>query len=446
MAASNITPETTEAKKANKTESIAAPVPAQKSGSGAASTLATFAFLLSIGAGGGAYYVWTLLDAEKQGSTMALASLQQQFETEMQNSQVAIRNELSQTQSAIKNELSTGQKALLVELSTKAQTIESMAKQIETTTNTKLASAESDLSSAKTDLTTAQVELGKANQSISETKKRQESLEVSLEAVYTRIGNTSRDWIIAEADYLLKVANHRLQLEQDVVTSIQALTLADMRINSLDDPTMTEVRNIIAQELVTLQTLPIPDQAGVSMQLSQLQDQVDQLPLSSRTQPVHKDTPEFQAGDAMEVETWKALPLAMLDVLKGMVAVNYNDKPMEPLLSPEQVNNLHENLKLKLEQARMVLLRGDEALYASNMTLAIDWTSKHFNTEEVSTKKFLDTLNYLKTKQVTLKIPDISTSLRALRKVANRLEMNLPSLGNNTSGGLSDDTNKLAMN
>lgn len=447
MASSNSNPEKTEAKKANKTtESTAAPAPVQKSGSGAASFVAGLAFILSASAGGGIYWVWDQMNQEKQGSASAIAQLQQQLQTELAKSQQAIENtkktienEIAQTEATIKSETSETKQAMSTELTAKSMEIESMAKLIESSTEAKIAAAESNL-------TAAQAELGKANQNIKETQKRQESLETSLEAVYARIGNTSREWVIAEADYLLKIANHRLQLEQDVTTSIQALTLADKRINSLSDPALNEVRNIIAQELIALQTLPIPDQAGVSMQLSQLQEQVDQLPLVARTQPTHQDTTEFQADDAMKVDSWQTLPVAILEVLKGMVSVNYNDKPIEPLLSPEQVKNLHENLKLKLEQARIVLLRGDENLYTANLDLAIDWTSKHFNTEEVTTKKFLDTLNYLKTKQVTLKTPDISTSLRTLRRVAKRLEMNLPRMNDNASKNMTGENNNVAMN
>ncbi|HFE38370.1 MAG TPA: hypothetical protein ENK06_08150 [Gammaproteobacteria bacterium] len=445
MAAPETNPEKTEAKKANKTtESIAAPAPVQKSGSGFALTLAIVAILVS---GGGIYKGMEAINLEKQNTATALADLQRKIDSELQNNQAAIRNELSQTESAIKNELSTGQRALLTELATKSQAIETLAKQVESNTAAKIGAAETTLAKAKSDLSTALVELGKANQSIRETKKRQESLETNLAAVYKRIGNTSREWAIAEADYLLKIANHRLQLEHDVTTSIQALTLADKRINSLADPALAEVRNVIAQELVALQTLPIPDQAGVSMQLAQLENQVDRLPLAARTQPVNqKNTKEFKADDAMKVESWEALPVAVLDVLKGMVAVNYNDKPLEALLSPEQVKNLHENLKLKLEQARMVLLRGDEKLFTSNIDLAIDWTNKFFNVDEVATKKFLDTLNYLKTKQVVLKVPDISTSLRTLRSVAKRLEMNLPDINSNASTVVDDKAANLVMN
>jgi len=437
-----------EAKKANKTADASPPAKAtpapvaaapKKSGSGFGTTVAVLALGVSAAASYGVYWTSQQMQAEKNASAATIATLQQQLKTELSKSQEALQNELNQSTDAIKSEVSQTQQTIQSELASKTQELQALAQSIETTTTEKIAAAEANL-------TTAQAELGKANSGITETKKRQESLEVSIDGLYNRMGNTSRDWVIAEADYLLKVANHRLQLEQDVTTSIQALTLADKRINSLDEPALNEVRNVIAQELVALETLVLPDQAGVSMQLTELQSQVDQLPLQARTLSVKNESDEFQADDAMKVESWEALPLAIFDVLKSLVSVTHLDKPMEPLLSPEQVNNLHENLKLKLEQSRIVLLRGDQSLYDSNMTLAINWTEQFFNTEEVATKKFIDSLNYLKGKPVTLKTPDISSSLRALRKVAKRLEMNIPSLEKNAQNELSNESSNVAMN
>jgi len=438
MPASNNTTEKTEAKKANKTTETTPNTPPapQKSGSGMATFMATLAFGLSAAAGYGIYWTSEQAKAEKQVAATqlqsAISSLQSELTSQLKQTQQAAQ----QTEAALKKSMMDNEAALKSELDAKAKTIADLSQQIESTTTEKISAAESNL-------TSAQAELGKAHHDIKETQKRQQSLEVSIDGLYSRIGNTSREWVIAEADYLLKIANHRLQLEQDVTTSIQALTLADKRLNSLSEPALNEVRNVIAQELISLETLPIPDQAGVAMQLSKLQDQVDQLPLTARTQPVHKDSPEFQADDAMTVENWQKLPLAILDILKGMVSVNYNDKPIEPLLSPTQVKNLHENLKLKLEQARIVLLRGDQKLYDTNMDLALAWTNKHFNTEEVSTKKFVDTINYLKSKQVVLKVPDISSSLRTLRKVAKRLEMNIPNVGDASQ---TNSSSNVAMN
>lgn len=432
------TQETTEAKKANKTqEMVPAPVATQqKSGSGFATTLAAFAFVLSSAAGYGIYWNWQQMMQEQNNSAETIAALRKQLETELQKSQNTLQSEISSAKDSIQSEVSQVAAAVKEELSSKSQELQNLTQQIESATTEKITSAEEKL-------TNAQAELGKANHGIIETQKRQQSLEVSIDGLYSRLGNTSRDWVIAEADYLLKVANHRLQLEQDVTTTIQALTLADKRLNSLGDPALNEVRNVIAQELVSLETLAIPDQAGVSMQLTELQNQVDQLPLKGRERPVSSET-DIKADDAMQVENWQKLPLAIAEVLKGLVVVSEDDRQVS--LSPEQIRNIHENLKLKLEQARIVLLRGKQDLYESNMQLALEWIEKHFNADEVATKKFVDTIAYLKSKPVTLQTPDISSSLRTLRKVAKRLELNIPNLEENAKSEATDASSDLAMN
>ncbi|MES9904530.1 MAG: hypothetical protein ABW168_17870, partial [Sedimenticola sp.] len=45
-------------------------------------------------------------------------------------------------------------------------------------------------------------------------------IEQALERVYSRVGGNNSAWMAAEAEYLMQVANHRLQLESDITTAI----------------------------------------------------------------------------------------------------------------------------------------------------------------------------------------------------------------------------------
>ena len=427
------------ANKANKTaetKPVVAQQTPQKSGSGFAGLIAFVALLTSAAAGYGVYTNWEVMKKEKDAATETIANLKQQLKSQIESSQAAIKTEVNQSQQAMQQEVIKKQDEIQNSLSTKSQELQTLAQKVETSADDKISTAEANLSKA-------QLELGKATHTIQETQKKQDSLQVSIDGLYSRLGNTSKEWAIAEADYLLKVANHRLQLEQDVTTAIQALTLADKRLASIDDPALTEVRNIIAQELISLQTLPVPDQSGIAMQLTQLQNKVDQLPLKAHSMPVSRNTKPFEASDAPHVKGWAAVPGAVMKTLKDLVVVRYNDKPIEPLLSPEQVNNIQETLKLKLEQARVVLFRGAQKEYDANMDLAIAWTKDNFNMDDVATKKFVDTLNYLKDKQVALKTPDISASIRSLHKVAKRMELKIPHMESNANNN--DNSNNVAM-
>ncbi|MEC9482012.1 MAG: uroporphyrinogen-III C-methyltransferase, partial [Halomonas sp.] len=50
------------------------------------------------------------------------------------------------------------------------------------------------------------------------------------------------DWLYAEVEYLLRLANQRLQLERDVDGAISLLQTADQRLAAIDNPALTPVR------------------------------------------------------------------------------------------------------------------------------------------------------------------------------------------------------------
>lgn len=58
-----------------------------------------------------------------------------------------------------------------------------------------------------------------------------------------------KDWLMAETEYLIQLANHRLLLEKDVTTAIVALESADKRLAEISDPALLKVRNIIAKDI-----------------------------------------------------------------------------------------------------------------------------------------------------------------------------------------------------
>jgi len=92
----------------------------------------------------------------------------------------------------------------------------------------------------------------------------------STTAISDRMGRTSTLWIIAEAEYLLTVASHRLSLEQDIGTAIAALTAADQRLKQVGDPGVLNVRREIAKEINALRSVEMPDIIGMAFELASL--------------------------------------------------------------------------------------------------------------------------------------------------------------------------------
>ncbi len=52
-------------------------------------------------------------------------------------------------------------------------------------------------------------------------------------------GRRPNDWLLAEADYLVKMAGRKLWLEHDTASATILLESADHRIAELNDPSMT---------------------------------------------------------------------------------------------------------------------------------------------------------------------------------------------------------------
>lgn len=254
--------------------------------------------------------------------------------------------------------------------------------------------------------------------------QRQQGVEAQLSNLLTSIGNTTRDWKISEAQYLLQIANHKLLLQHDVATAITALKLADARIRSSGEPALLPVREQISKEVTALESYSLPDITGASLKIAAISDNIPVLPLMVRVQELNKKTavPAESGDSSNNVDN---LPNALWTSLKGLITIRYNDRPVEPLLTPSQASNLNENLQLKLEQARLAILQQDSKLYQHNLARAIEWLEKYYQLQDAKVASSIKQLNELKNIKLTPELPDISRSLRDLKKIAKKTDLKL---------------------
>lgn len=249
---------------------------------------------------------------------------------------------------------------------------------------------------------------------LSDAENGQTTLEEKIKQVGKQVAEKGKDpliWRIAEVEYLLSIANERLQLSQDVDTAIAALKDADKRLRSMADPGLSKIRQAIADEIKTLQSLEVPDIAGMSMRLEALVKGIEQLPLVNRERV---EKPQ-KVKSSNEVESWKQIPAAMWKDIKELVSVRRNDQKIEPLLPPTEKHYLSQNLGLKLEQAKVALLRQDTKVFRGNLKDTGLWVARYFDQDASSVRHVVATINDMLGKELTPNTPDISGSLRQLR-------------------------------
>ncbi|MCK5354778.1 MAG: uroporphyrinogen-III C-methyltransferase, partial [Methyloprofundus sp.] len=90
-----------------------------------------------------------------------------------------------------------------------------------------------------------------------------ERLKESIQRIQRQLGKTRGDWLVADAEYLLSVANRRLHLMGDVPTTIEALKAADARLRESGDTAGFKVRGQIAKEIALVKKVKVADVVGI---------------------------------------------------------------------------------------------------------------------------------------------------------------------------------------
>lgn len=219
-----------------------------------------------------------------------------------------------------------------------------------------------------------------------------------------------RDWLHAEAAYLLRLANQRLQLEGDVEGAAALLRTADQRLADADNPALTSVRREIANELAALDSVPRLDRTGVYLTLNAQQERVAGLRLA-------QDVEERAVTSSIEqppTGTFQRQLARFGEELKDLVMIRHHDEALEALVTPEQESYLRQSLRLIIEQAQLALLKEEQGLYEASIDKALELLDSYYDTSREEAQRVIERLEELKQVTVEPELPDISGSQQAM--------------------------------
>jgi uroporphyrin-III C-methyltransferase len=236
--------------------------------------------------------------------------------------------------------------------------------------------------------------------------------QVALEALYQELSRSRDEWSLTETEQILNIASQQLQLAGNVSAALVALQAADSRLQRVDQPQLAGVRKAIDQDIQKLKALPYVDAVGIAVKLDNLILSVDVLPLQSESPPSAEERPQ---AEAQPTGFWGKLAKSTWHEIKDAIRIQRLDARDQPLLSPEQAYFLRQNLKLRLLSARLALLARDETSYRADLTAAQEWVRHYFATNAKGVRNTLAILRELVDGDIAIAIPDISTSLEAVR-------------------------------
>ena len=233
------------------------------------------------------------------------------------------------------------------------------------------------------------------------------------------VGETGRtDWLMAEAEYLLRLANQRLHMEKDYEGALAILQAADEVLAETKEVATFPIRKAIAEEIVSLQNVADIDRQGIFLRLEAMTNQLTKLDdsLFFADAPLLNEPP-INAEEPVQAAWYDKA----LGTLKEHLVIRNMEHQVKPLPAPDQIYYLKQNLRLMLEQAGLALLEKDQQVYLQSLNKAEQWVKDYFLSQEPATKAMLKNLEDLKSERIDPPLPDISESLRLLRNLLDTL-------------------------
>jgi len=224
------------------------------------------------------------------------------------------------------------------------------------------------------------------------------------------------DWMLAEADYLVRMAGRKLWLEHDLGSAIALLQAADQRLGELNDPSLVSVRQAFADDISELKGIRRVDRDGIVLALSGASRQIDNLPLAGIDLPEVSEQMDTELSS--NIEDWKEnLYKTWNQFAENFITVRRREGEVTALISPKQAWYLQENLRTQLLQAQLAAYREQPELYQDALKNAIDWIRTYYDTEQPATQGMLAQLNELASTQIKRELPQTLSSQAALDEV-----------------------------
>lgn len=324
-------------------------------------------------------------------------------------------------------QLRSSQEGIGGELEKEGQQVLQITKRI-TNLQTQIAALQTQVNTIENKGATKESNLERKIADFSERHKEQlglatEKLDQSISFLKRQFGKTRSDWLVADAEYLLSVANQRLHMSGDIKTAVLALEAADERLRESGDAGVFKVRQAIAREISSLKAVKTVDIVGTFSKIRALEDKIDEIPVFMPHSGDNVEKKPKKDEPKRDVKDLDSLVGSAVKDLKGLVEVRRTDRPMDVVLKPEEVQMLRQELRLKLELAGLALVERNEKLYKDNLNNSEAWLKEYFDAKSDVTQAVAAEIGELKKLEIDIEMPDTGRSLKLLKDITRlRLE------------------------
>mgnify|MGYP000469730512 FL=1 len=264
---------------------------------------------------------------------------------------------------------------------------------------------------------------------LTEAKHQQETLAKQLEDVQQKVavisGSDAKTWLLAQADFLVKSAGRKLWSDRDVTTAAALLKSADASLADMNDPSLISARRAITDDIASLSAVSQVDYDGIILKVNQLANQIDNLRLADNNDddsPMDSDSEELSSS----IGEWRVnLQKSWQSFMDSFITIRRRDETAVPLLAPNQDIYLRENIRSRLLVAAQAVPRHQEETYKQALDNVSTWVRAYYDTEDATTRAFLEDVDKLSQQSITMNVPENLQSQAILEKLMQTRVRNL---------------------
>ncbi|SES97919.1 uroporphyrinogen-III C-methyltransferase [Thorsellia anophelis] len=238
----------------------------------------------------------------------------------------------------------------------------------------------------------------------------QETAQSQIAAIEDKVNRLATQdntaWLVSQADFYIKMAARRLWSEKDVLTAMALLKTADSSLAEMNDSSLIQTRTAIASDIAALAALNPPDIDGIVARMSTLLNTVDTLVLKPEFRWVTDHINET-TEPTNSISDWRQNLMAnWRNFSNDFISIRKVDGAAEPILMPEQVVYLRENIRARLLLATQAVSRRQDRVYQDTINDVLTVINQYFDVDDKQTQHIISELSELQKQPLEMTLPE----------------------------------------
>ena len=225
------------------------------------------------------------------------------------------------------------------------------------------------------------------------------------------------DWKISEAEFYVRMANQKLQLQGDIAATITLIENADIALVDSGNNNVFFIREALASSLAELRGVEVIDREGLFIRLGHIRNQVEQIKLLGEQRGNFKN----QAANNLAVVDVENNMTSALNSLfnffsSAFVFRKWEDNS-ELIFAAGQPDLIRQNIYMMLEQARFAVIAKNNLLYQQSIASSKSWLEKYGTSDPSLRKSVMDDIEALASIDIDPPAPNLNESLRLINQL-----------------------------